>query len=155
MTEQNLPSKADLKKQDKERGAIEWENMVPVVCVIERCGKIVDDDSYFFTEIRILTGKHRGEKSENRWSRKWKSGDWKEETIEFLRALCPEEDASNTPVWSYMLDKKCFSMTPWKNAKGYWGYKNFKLADVPAEDAADYAQMSKPAPSASIDDIPF
>ena len=151
MNQQTLPSKSDLKKQDQQRKELDWENMVPVTCVVERVGKIVDDDSYFFTELRILTGKHRGEKTDKRWSRQWKSGDWKEETIEFLRAMCPDEDKNGTPVWSYMLADKCFKMTPWKSNKGFWNFKDFKLANVPPEDAKDFAQQS----TGNIDDIPF
>lgn len=152
MTGQTLPTKNDLKKQDQDRKEIEWENLVPVTCVVEKCGKIVDDDSYFFTELRILTGQHRGSKADKRWSRQWKSGDWKEETIEFLRALCPKEADSGNPVWSYMLQDKCFKMTPFKTSKGYWNFKDFKLGQVPAEDAKDFATQSV---ESSIDDIPF
>jgi len=136
MSDQTLPDDSEL-GGDK----IYWIENMPVTLKVEVAGKIKDDDSYFFTELRILSGQNRGEIAKQTWSRKWQSGDWNKPTIIFLKTLLPEETERKVPVWSYMLVDKVFTCTPWKNKKGYWNFKNFELTTLSEEDKQDAAGM--------------
>ena len=154
MNSQNLPSKNEMSEQRKSQDGPPWESFVPITCIVGNAGFITKDDGYFFTELRILSGKLRGDLVKQNWSRQWKSGDWKEDTIEMLRCLCPVEDQKGAPVWSYMLVNKCFTMTPVQNKKGFWSYKDFEVAEVPPEDQAEFQQQQR-ATTQQDNDIPF
>ncbi len=150
MSDQVIPTVDQVKNQQKKDPEPPWESYNPVTCLVESAGKITEDDSGFFTEVRVLSGKGRGELVRLAWWKKWKdSGDWKQDTVELINACCQKEVEAGEDFWSYMLVDKVFEMTPFKSKKGYWNYKDIKPAVLSAEDKEDLAVKE------DIDDIPF
>lgn len=75
---------------------------------IEKVEKYNDNDSSFFTELRVLNGPQRGELKRNLWFRTKKDGNPRRDTSNLLMALTGNPDAP-----SYDLLDKIFRTTPW------------------------------------------
>lgn len=169
MGEQSLPTKAEREAQKKKRAGPQWESDVPIIVVVEDAGKLDKEDTYFFTQLRVLSGCARGELYEIKWNRQWPSGDWKDDTLALLETVLVEGDPEDKPVWSYELVDKCFKLTPvkstGKNDRIYWNFKDIFPSEIPEEDRGtmgdQYPAANKVAASPAsfggpaTDEIPF
>ena len=75
---------------------------------VEKVDKFRDDDSAFFTELRVLTGPQMGQLKKNLWFRTKQSGDPRKDTNTLFVEL-----TNNPTAPSYELVDKKFTFKPW------------------------------------------
>lgn len=153
-----MPSREEMGKLKEKQGQFvkppaPWAPNVPTSAVIKGAGKIMDDDSYFWVELEMLSGVATGKSYRQDINRTMQDGAVNYSTAELFYAACPEEAEMGIDVWSWQLVGKFirFTPVPWKSKKTNktgWNLKNISTAEVPPDIRAKYAQPEG-------DEIPF